>query len=81
MQFGSVDEFLYVARITGPKHNLLQLKLSKAPGSPLNCEELPSAGRCNHGELDQAKVTDAVKAGVAAANAKSGTVFYPVHIK
>ena len=81
MQFGIVDGFLYVARITGPTHNLLQLKLSNVPGSPLNCEELFSAGKCNHGELDQTKITDAVKVGVAAANAKSGTMFHPVHIR
>lgn len=43
MQFGSVDGFLYVARITGPTHNLLQLRLSKAAVSFVICEELWTA--------------------------------------
>lgn len=81
MQFTSVDGFLCVARTTGPRHNLLQLKLSKVPGPPPNCEELPSVGKCNHGELNPSKITDAVKEGIAAANAKIGTMFHPVHIR
>jgi len=81
MQFGSVDGFLYVSRITGPTHNLLQLKLSKVPPSALRCDELHATGACNQGKLDAAKIQEAVKLGVASANAALGTEFYAFHIR
>lgn len=81
MHFGSVDGFLYVSRITGPTHNLLQLKLSKVPEAGMFCDELPATGSCSHGKLDRAKIEDAVKAGVASANAASGTELHPIHIR
>lgn len=81
MQFGSVDGFLYVARITGPTHNLLQLKISTIAPSVLSCDELRAAGGCNHGKLDPAKIQEAVRMGVAAANTAYGTEFHSVHIR
>lgn len=81
MQFGSVDGFLYVARITGPTHNLLQLKISTIAPPVLSCDELGAAGGCNHGKLDPTKIQDAVRMGVASANAAYGTDFHPVHIR
>ena len=58
MQFGSVDGFLYVARVTGPTHGLLQLKLSKTPSSARSCDELHATGDCNQGVLDPARIAE-----------------------
>jgi hypothetical protein len=49
MQFGSVDGFLYVVRITGPTHNLLQLKLSTVPLAAPTCTEMRAAGGLDYG--------------------------------
>lgn len=81
MQFGSVDGFLYVARITGPTHNLLQLRLSKAAVSFVICEELRATGGCKHEKLDRAKIEDSVRVGVTSANAAFGTELHPTHIR
>jgi hypothetical protein len=81
MRFGNVDGFLYVVRITGPTHNLLQLRLSKAPGPVLICDERPATGGCDHGKLDRAKIEEAVRVGVASANAAYGTELHPIHIR
>jgi hypothetical protein len=45
------------------------------------CDELRATGGCNHGKLDRAKIEDAVRVGVASANAAFGTELHPTHIR
>ena len=73
MDFMRIGEFLAVSRITGPRHNMLQLKLGAGPqGMPI-CEALPPQGGCIHEPLDEAKVVAFVLEGVADANLKFGS--------
>jgi hypothetical protein len=81
MQFGRVDGFLFVSRISGPKHNLLQLKVAQEAISDLVCEELPPLAEAVHQKLDCTAISSAVCDGVAAANSSYGTSFHPVHIR
>jgi hypothetical protein len=65
MQISYVSRLLCVARITGPTHNHLQLKLTKDPPFALSCDELHAAVSGNQGKLDSGKITEAVRAEVA----------------
>ena len=81
MQYYSQNGFYCVSRITGPSHNILQLKLSHEGGCTPLCECLPAAGGCDHGQLDKAGVLAQVINGVKAANKELGTSFVVAHIK
>jgi len=52
MHFVRLGEFLAASRITGPKHNLLQIRLGSAGGPPV-CERLPAKGGCKHAPLTE----------------------------
>ena len=81
MQFGQADGFLVASLITGPKHVLLQLKLAKARVAEVPCEPLPAVGSCHHRELDASLIVEAVLSGVAEASERTGSTFYPSHIR
>ena len=81
MQFGRADSFLFVSRISGPKHNLLQVKLSPGPSTGLVCEELPPLGKGAYARLGREVISAAVLEGIAMANAAYGTSLCPIHIR
>lgn len=74
MQYGKVGPFLSASRITGPKHNILQLELgSAAEGGPA----IERLGPTDSDLLSEGAVLNAVLEGVAAANqrfARSWTI-------
>lgn len=76
MQFSREGPYHRVARITGPRHNLLDLEIVEGtePIAPV-LEELPQIGTCSHEPLDHQSVMRHVLGGVKAANAKLGTTY------
>lgn len=65
MQYSRVEQFLSASRITGPKHNILQLELGAAAGGKPAIERL---GPSDKDSLSEDTVVSAVMEGVAAAN-------------
>lgn len=65
MQYSRVGHFLSASRITGPKHNILQLQLGAAAGGKPAIERL---GPSDKDSLSEEAVLSAVMEGVAAAN-------------
>lgn len=81
MQFIRIGEFLAVSRVTGPAHNLLQLKVTTAPVASSACEPLPAIGSHAPSLLNEALVVAAVAAGLSEANARFGTSYAASHIR
>lgn len=81
MQFTQIGEFLAVSRITGPAHNLLQLKVTTAPVAAPACDALPAIGKHAPSQLNEALVVAAVAAGLSEANARLGTSYAASHIR
>ena len=81
MRFGQSDGFLVASLITGPKHVLLQLRLSNERLEVVPCDPLPAIGNCRHRELDAGLIVEAVANGVAEANQRIGSHFYPSHVR
>lgn len=81
MQFGQADGFLVASLITGPKHVLLQLRLSNERLAVVPCEPLPAIANGRHRELDAGLIVEAVLNGVAEANERIGSAFYPSHVR
>jgi hypothetical protein len=81
MRFGQTDGFLVASLITGPKHALLQLRLAKERLAVVPCDPLPAIGDCRHRELDAGLIVEAVLKGVAEANERIGSQFYPTHVR
>lgn len=82
MHFGRSGEYLTVSRITGPKHNLLEVRVDGVlrDERPI-CECLPPRGACSHEPLNEADVIDAVLEGVAEANRRLGTSYAVTHMR
>lgn len=81
MQFIRLGEFLAASQISGPKHNLLQVRLgSGLQGKPL-CEKLPPIGQCTHESLDEELLVSTVIEGLAEANKRLGTNHSIAHIR
>lgn len=80
MNFGLIDGRYSVARITGPTHNLLGLRVSTQPATGVTIVKLPPVGACRHGSVDEALLQAAVAAGVEAANRECGTGWHVVEI-
>lgn len=81
MQFVRSNGYLTVVRITGPKHNLLGLRIGEPETSRPACERLPHVGCCKHGELDEEHLIDAVLEGVEVANAELGAAYRVSHVR
>jgi hypothetical protein len=81
MHFVRIGEFLAASRITGPRHNLLQIKLGSQPQETATCEVLPPQGSCVHEPLNELQVVASVIEGVAEANQRFGTHYSVTHIK
>ena len=81
MHFVRLGEFLAASRITGPKHNLLQIRLGgSGDGLPV-CERLSATGGCKHTPLDEGWIIKHVLDGVAEANQQLGTTYAVSHIR
>jgi hypothetical protein len=65
MHYSRVGHFLSASRITGPKHNILQLELGASAGGSPAVERL---GASDANALSEEAVVAAVMEGVAAAN-------------
>jgi hypothetical protein len=81
MHYVRLGEFLSVSRITGPAHNLLQLKLLPSPAGELVCEQLARQGGCRHPPLDEESLIEFVLEGVELANRRLGTSYAVSHIR
>ena len=81
MHFARLDDFLTVSRITGPRHNLLQLLLAEGSQQQPICECLPPQGGCKHEVLDQSELVSSVLEGVEEANKRLGTSYSVTHIR
>ncbi len=81
MQFGFIDDFFVVSRITGPHHNLLQLRLQQGAQGHAKCEGLGPSTRNLAQPLDEALLVSEVTAGVAEAGARLGLQFAATHIR
>jgi hypothetical protein len=81
MQFSLVDDFFVVSRITGPHHNLLQLRLQQGAQGQAKCEALGPSTRNLAQALDEAALVSEVAAGVAEAGARLGHQFSATHIR
>ncbi|MGH9752193.1 MAG: hypothetical protein ACREA2_05360, partial [Blastocatellia bacterium] len=81
MHFSRDDKFFSASRITGPTHNLLQIRLSKGSAPGPTCVRLPPQGSCVHAPLDEAKVVAAVLEGVAIANKDLGADYAVTHVR
>jgi hypothetical protein len=81
MHFVRVGDFLAVSMVTGPKHNLLHVRLGTGvQGAPI-CECLPAQGECRHEPLSDTKIVSCVLEGVAEANTRLGTFHTVSHIR
>ncbi|QTN26207.1 hypothetical protein HZ993_12710 [Rhodoferax sp. AJA081-3] len=82
MQFVRLGDYFCASHITGPKHNLLQVRLSNAVGvqRPV-LETLPAIGNCSHAPLNDEVVVQKVVEGVDEANRRLGTSFHVTHIR
>src|SRR4051812_39075145 len=69
-QFGHQDGFDTVALITGPSHVFLGIRFGAGPSRLM---KRPPVGACQHGVLDEARILEAVRSGLAKANAEGGT--------
>jgi hypothetical protein len=81
MQFTRIGEFLATSRITGPTHNLLQIKLEEGVQEIPICEALPPVGKCTHEALNETELVEAVLNGVEEANKTYRTNYVVTHIK
>jgi hypothetical protein len=81
MNYFRVGEYLSASHITGPRHNLLQMRLSRGVQQLPACERLPARGDCKHESLDEAGLISSVLEGVDQANLRSGTDYCVTHIR
>lgn len=71
-QFGHKDGFDTVVLITGPSHVFLGIRFGDGP---LELMKQPPIGSCQHGALNEARIREAVRSGLAKGNAGGGTSF------
>ena len=81
MIFSKNGEFLSVSRITGPKHNLLQVKISNGDQQPPECTCLPPQGNCKHDPLDEKGLIAHVIDGIKTVNEELNTNYCVTHIR
>lgn len=81
MNFTRVGDFLAVSRITGPKHNLLQVKLDQGPQNAPRCEQLPAIGSCRHEPLNEPELVASILDGMSLVNMELGTGYCVTHIR
>lgn len=81
MQFIRFDEYLGVSRITGPRHNLLQIRIGTERQVTPVCERLPPIGTCEHEPLIEQELIAQVIDGVSEANRRLGSNYSVTHLR
>lgn len=82
MQFVRLGDYLCASHITGPKHNLLQLRLSTTVGVQVPVlETLPAVANSSNAPLSDEVVVEMVVEGVDEVNRRLGTSFRVTHIR
>lgn len=81
MQFMRLGEYFAVSMVSGPKHNLLQIRLSTEVQEVPVCEMLSAVGKCNQRPLDPEAVVARVLEGLTEANARLRTSHSVTHIR
>lgn len=81
MHFVRLGEYLAASRITGPRHNLLHLRLGVGEQHEPICECLPPQGTCTHEPLVEADIVASVLEGASEANRRFGTSHVVTHIR
>jgi hypothetical protein len=81
VQFSRVGEFLAASQITGPRHNLLQIRLSQAPQGVPVAECLPPIGPSKHEPLDESELIASVLQGVSEASSRHASHHSVTHIR
>lgn len=81
MRFTRIDNYLTASRITGPTHNLLQLRICTEPQVEPVCESLPAIGKCVHDPLNEKELVAMVVEGVMEANQQLGASYSVTHIR
>ena len=81
MQFVQDNEWLKIARITGPAHNLLGLVFGDHDGTDVSVQCLPSTNSDEPRRLDLQEVKEQVLAGVGDANRRYGTTYVVAKIQ
>ena len=72
--------FYYISYVTGPSHVRLGLEFATAPVRDVVIEKRPAVGECEHGQIEETKLREAVLDGVASANAELSTDYVVSHI-
>lgn len=81
MRFDSVGDYLVVSRITGPHHNMLQLRLAHSQQGAVERQAMVQPPASATRALDAEQVVAAVLDGVASANDRLGTRLAVTHIR
>jgi len=81
MHFVRLGAYLGVVRITGPSHNLLQIRVGLGTQAKPECERLPAQAAQLKESLDEPEIVANVLEGVAAANKKFGCKHEVTHIR
>lgn len=66
-QFGYKDGFDTVSLITGPSHVFLGIRFGDGP---VKLVKQPPIGKCQHSALDESRICEAVRSGLAKASAE-----------
>ena len=78
-QFTKHGHRYFVSYITGPSHVLLGLAFGQADAAPA-IFEIPPVGGCHHGSLDEARIRDAVRGGLADARERAAITLHATEI-
>ena len=78
-QFTKRGHRYFVSYITGPSHVLLGLAFGQADGEPLLVQK-PPVGGCHHVPLDEGRIREAVRDGLADARDRAGIALHATEI-
>ena len=81
MHFIRMGEYLAASRVTGPRHNLLMLRLESGVQAKPICECLPPRGGSTHEPLNEAEVVASILEGVAEANKRLSSNQAVTHVR
>jgi hypothetical protein len=81
MHYARNGEYLAASHVTGPRHNLLQMRLGRGEQQRPMCERLPPIGECRHDPIDEAALISSVLEGVAQANQRNNIDYCVTHIR
>ena len=81
MQFTKKESFLCASRITGPRHNYIEIELANGKQGIPTCERLKPMGTCKHEPLIEAEIIKHVQQAVLEANLKYSKEYCVTHIR